>query len=379
MRPFLSIAALPVHCNVLCDTRDAAMAVPKGDLELAVCGNCGHIFNQAFDPMRMAYSVEYENSLHFSGTFQDFSQGLARHLVERYAVRGGRVVDVGCGKGDFLANVCEIGGSQGWGFDLSYSPDAATHPEVAGVQFIRDLYSKEYAYIEPDLLCCRHVLEHIETPRRFLADVSAAIERSANPVIYFEVPNALFTLRDLGIWDLIYEHCSYFTSVSLTELFATSGFEILDLREVYHGQFLAIECRRGQSKIGGHAGEVQAIGELADVFAERFHEKVEDWRARLEGMRAGGKRAVVWGGGSKGVTFLNLFPSAGIDHVVDINPRKQGKFVPGGGQEIVGPGQLQEIAPDVVILMNPVYTREVRSALAELGLAPEICSPTPSS
>ena len=60
--------------------------------------------------------------------------------------------------------------------------------------------------------------------------------------IFFEVPNGLFTLRDKGVWDLIYEHISYFTPASLARAFALSGFEVLDLQEAYDGQYLCLEA-----------------------------------------------------------------------------------------------------------------------------------------
>lgn len=377
VRMFLSLADLPVHCNVLWGTREEALDAPKGRLELGLCANCGHIYNYAFDKALMSYSVEYENSLHFSGTFEAFSQGLANHLVERYGVRGGCVVDVGCGKGDFLATVCATGSNIGWGFDRSYSAEGATHAGVANITFVSEFFSERHSHINADLVCCRHVLEHIEDPRAFLAEFLLALRGSADPVIYFEVPNALFTLRDFGVWDLIYEHCSYFSAASLRRLFATSGFRVLDVREVYGGQFLAIECRRGPSEVTEERSEVDQLSGLAETFSVRFGETVTEWASLLGDLRQREKRSVVWGGGSKGVTFLNLFPKAGIERVVDINPRKQGKFVAGTGQLIIGPERLVEAPPDVVVLMNPMYAEEVRGRLQSLRLVPEFRTPMP--
>jgi len=57
---------------------------------------------------------------------------------------------------------------------------------------------------------------------------------------------------------------------------------------------------------------------------------------------------------------------------IDVNPRKSGRFVPGGGQQIVEPNSLRELHPDVIILMNAIYRDEVASDIARLGLNPEI-------
>ena len=81
--------------------------------------------------------------------------------------------------------------------------------------------------------------------------------------------------------------------------------------------------------------------------------------------------AVVWGAGSKGVTFLNLMNATDvITHVVDINPRKQGMFVAGTGQPIIGPEQLTEVKPDLVLIMNPLYKDEIANQVRSLGLNP---------
>jgi hypothetical protein len=81
-----------------------------------------------------------------------------------------------------------------------------------------------------------------------------------------------------------------------------------------------------------------------------------------------GERVVVWGAGSKGVTFLNTFKDQNlIEYAVDINPRKQGMYIPGTGQKIVSPFFLSEYQPSVIIVMNPIYQDEIEKSLDSLG------------
>ena len=61
-----------------------------------------------------------------------------------------------------------------------------------------------------------------------------------------------------------------------------------------------------------------------------------------------------------------------VEHVVDINSRKQGTFLPGTGQQIVSPDTLIDYRPDVVIVMNPIYQEEVRRDLELRGLGSQI-------
>ncbi|GAI53696.1 unnamed protein product, partial [marine sediment metagenome] len=183
------------------------------------------------------------------------------------------------------------------------------------------------------------------------------------------------TLRVLGIWDLIYEHCSYFSRSSLSCLFTSCGFEVCDLKETYEGQFLCIEALPGEGLGNSRRDPGDYLEELvSDVatFAEKYRRKVEAWRCDLERMGQARRRAVVWGGGARGVTFLNTLKTRDrIEYVVDINPRKQGRYVPGTGQQIVPPEFLRDYQPDVVIVMNPIYKKEIQQTIEELGLATE--------
>ena len=83
------------------------------------------------------------------------------------------------------------------------------------------------------------------------------------------------------------------------------------------------------------------------------------------------KKIVLWGAGSKGVTFLNILNITNqVRHVVDINPRKHGKYIAGTGQEIVHTEFLKSYKPDYIVVMNPIYLNEVQQyANKELGLS----------
>jgi FlaA1/EpsC-like NDP-sugar epimerase len=108
-------------------------------------------------------------------------------------------------------------------------------------------------------------------------------------------------------------------------------------------------------------------------FKANIQERLDNWRATLDLMHKDGRKVVLWGSGSKGVAFLTtLDVSDEIEYVVDINPNKHGTFMAGTGHQIVGPEFLQDYRPDVVIIMNPIYTPEIGSQLAEMGLSVEV-------
>lgn len=364
---------LPVLANGIYPSRKRALEAPRGKIRLALCPSCGHIFNLAFQPELVTYQ-HYENSLHFSPRFQRYVLGLADRLIRRYQLRGKRLVEIGCGDGHFLKLLCTRGNNRGWGFDPACRKHA--RPEEEGtVRILPHTYSSRYRSLQADFYCCRHTLEHLERPRELLQLLREGMDRHRNPFFFFEVPNGLYTFRDLGIWDIIYEHCSYFTPYSFRFLLRSSGYRPLDLRPAYGGQFLTLEAslkdrasaRRTPRIARGH---LDRLVRQTQAFAESYQRKVREWRKRLQEFSASGQRVVLWGAGSKGISFLNLAgPNGPVEYTVDINPRKEGRFVPVTGQRIVPPRFLAEYRPDVVLLSNSLYRREVAKVLAELSLS----------
>jgi SAM-dependent methyltransferase len=367
--PVLALASVPVFCNVTWTTREEALAAPCGDISLRFCGRCGMIYNAAFEPELVRYSPGYENSLHFSPAFRDFAGALARRLIERYDLRGKRIVDVGCGKGEFLQLLCdEATGNRGVGFDPSYAGQAREDGER--LTFVREYYSDAHAATPADLICCRHVLEHLEQPRELLRTLART-----SAVVYFEVPDGDYMLREVAGWDVIYEHASYFTASAVRHLFEDFGFETLDLGSSFGGQYLYLEAARARNgRARRRPAEAGArLAALVERFARRYAEKVERWAGRLAELDSQGRSVALWGAGSKGVTFLSIVPGAsGVELVVDVNERKQGRFVPGTGHEIRAPDAVRDHPPDAVLVMNRLYVDEIRAMLRQLGVSADV-------
>lgn len=372
VEPFLDILDVPVFCNILCETKGEALGIPRGNIQLTFCRKCGHIYNAQFDGQRVQYSQNYENSLHFSPTFQEFARNLASHLIEKYQLFGKKIIEIGCGQGTFLNLLCELGNNWGVGFDKSFRHHQSASSLSDRITLVQDDFSEQASRYEADFTCCRHVLEHIAQPREFLSVVRRSVRSRKDALIYFEIPNGLFTIRELAIWDIIYEHFSYFTRHSLIRLFKSCGFDVRDCFEVYEGQFIGIEAvpmvGAGEPPGNGLVELSQLYKEVV-VFAERFDRKMAAWRDKLEGWESRRQRSILWGAGSKGVTFLNLLKIQElVEYVVDMNPRKQDKFIAGSGQQIVPPAFLQDFQPDLIILMNSIYREEVQRLVNNLGV-----------
>jgi SAM-dependent methyltransferase len=378
MSGFYEMRDAPAHSVLLLTTREATINYPRGDIRLGFCEACGFISNMAVDPSLQEYTSRYEATQAFSSTFNTFARDLASRLVARYGLRDKRIIEIGCGEGEFLALLCELGNNRGLGFDPSFAGDRLSEEARARLTVIPDYYSERHAGERADFICCQMTLEHIEHTHAFVAMLAAATRDQPDTVVFVQVPDVTRILRDVAFWDIYYEHCSYFSPGSLARLFRSHGFDILDLRREYDDQYLMIEARPASGQSDARLALEDDLTALAiDVqrFAERVPRELDAWRRRLQDMRRDGRRVVLWGSGSKGVAFLTtLGISDEIGYTVDVNPHKHGAFMAGTGHEIVGPDFLVEYRPDVVIVMNPVYCDEIRRDLTRRGLAPEMLS-----
>jgi len=378
MVAFYEVHNVPVNSVLLVMTQAEALNFQTGDITLAACPACGFISNITFDEKLTQYSARYEATQGYSPTFNKFHRALAQDLIDRYDLHGKDIIEIGCDKGDFITMLAEMGDNRGVGFDPAYVPGRHPSPAADRLTFIADFYSEKYAGYDADFICCKMTLEHIPNVGEFIATIRRSIGDRPDTVVFFQIPNARYVLSDIAFWDIYYEHCSYFTRGSLARLFRRSGFEVKDLWTAYDDQYLMIEAcpAAGAPNMSPLNGEESPVGALrmVDYFVEHYKARREEWRRELARMKAEGKRVVLWGGGSKGVSFLTTLGLTldDVAYAVDINPIKTGTYMAGTGQEIVAPAFLKEYRPDVVIIMNPVYRAEVTADLTAMGLSPEI-------
>ncbi len=129
--------------------------------------------------------------------------------------------------------------------------------------------------------------------------------------------------------------------------------------------------RRG-SALPSAADRDRQIAAVAG-FADRHFGERTAWRNRIRSLASGGANPVLWGAGSRGVQFLTFAdPDRILSAVVDLNPRKWGRYLPVTAHRVVPPETLTQLQPTVVIITNPAYRTEISGQLAELGVQAEL-------
>ena len=373
--PFYCVAGQPANSVMLCQSFEDATTISRGDIALLHCPFCGFIFNSAYEPQLCIYDRKYEETQAHSHLFKAFDHELATRLLTSYRLYNKIILEIGCGKGDFLNLLCRMGNNRGIGYDPSYvaerSQTAATEQVVIYNRFFPEHYTGE----QPDCIICKMTLEHIGEVHSFLGCVRRAIASGNSPAVFFQVPDVGPILEELRFWDIYYEHCSYFTCESLTRLFQLNGFRVLTVTSGYDRQYLMLEALLQESPAGAVSKSAQEndVMSLTRSFSAAVSQHIRGWQQLLEAWQKRNKKVVLWGGGSKAVAFLATVQCfSAVDGVVDINPHKQGKYLPGSGHQVIAPESLVSVQPDIILVMNPVYMEEIRNQVVGLGIKCEL-------
>lgn len=333
-------------------TLKSALSEQKVTVDLYGCKKCGFVFNADFDVKKTEYSLSYENTQDNSEYFYLYLVRLAERLYKKYRLVDKKIVEVGCGKGHFMKIIYDLGAKDIKGFDPSYVNYDSFIDRLVIKKFLKQENIKEKA----DFIICRHVLEHVLDPNNFILSVAKCL--ADDGVIYFEFPDLEWIVEHEVFFDFFYEHCNYFTKKSVSFLFSKFGFNNIVLNHGLMGQYFQLEISRGVSKDSRSCKSTDF---------DRITKFIDKKSAEYKKMVSVFGRFLIWGAGAKGVTFLNrlnITPSQ-CSYVVDINLNKQNKFIPITGQKIVSPEILKKEKINNIIIMNPVYEKEIKIIAAK--------------
>lgn len=367
----LELEDVPTQDGVLWETVAEALASPLGDIRLALCDRCSYLWNVSHDPGKVSFTG-YDVSLQHSPSFQRFVSDLCRQLVARYDLRGRTILEIGCGRGYFLDEICSLGDNAGVGYDPSY---VVREGEVWASQcwhVVPEAYAEHYLHSDVDFVACRHVLDIIGHQATLLALVRRTLLHRPNSVAYFEVPDARHTLEDRVFWNIVYEHRTWFVPDSARALFDASGLEITDVARCWHDEYLGIEARPiiGPSSYHPVSPNENGLASTLASFGRELGSARAAWTDRAEALVADGRRAAIWGAGARAIGFLSLVPAAvkAVAVAVDINPLRQGLYLPRTAVPVVSPGNLLEDPVDLVLISNPTYANEIAEQARSLGI-----------
>ena len=323
----------PVFQNRAYDSPAEARACVRGDIRLVEDLRTGLVFNEAFDPALMKYDDHYQNEQAKSPVFQSHLEEVAR-IVARHLGREA-LVEVGCGKGYFLELLLAKGLDVA-GFDPAYE---GRNPRI------QKHYFGEGASFQAQGMVLRHVLEHVCDPVGFLRRLRDA--NGGRGQIYVEVPCLDWICRHRAWFDVYYEHVNYFRLSDFRRMFGT----VAAAGRLFGGQYLYVVADLASLRI-----PVRDPGDAASF--------PEDFLRGIAGPPPRPGPAAIWGAASKGVVFALARERMGrpIDVAIDVNPAKQGKYLPATGLRVQSPAEAMAVLPagSTVYIMNSNYLEEIR-------------------
>jgi hypothetical protein len=334
-RPLLRVDHTPPMQNRYYATHEAAVASQTTDVAVAWCCNCLHIsihknHETSFDP-------QYNNEQTFSPAAKAHLQKVARSVAEVVPLDAS-IVEIGCGRGEFLEQLHASGFSNLQGYDpVAPSPTAVIRNE---------LWKPDALGFEVDLFVLRHTLEEIGSFAQFINLIGSQLSPKGH--IYIELTNGLKLAESGNIWSYYPECHNIFSTHSLQKAIAKSGMFIERIVEYDDGNWLGVWVRP-----------------FSSVSAQTLlHDDLKHLTRIVEKLP---KPIVLWGAAGRGgnfVAFLKLGLPV-ISHLADVNESKWGLFIPPYGQSVISPAQVLAIKPATVLVASKKFKQEIMAQLPE--------------
>jgi SAM-dependent methyltransferase len=353
-------------------------------LRVVTCTDCWLVQTEDFAKRDEFFSSDYAYFSSFSQSWLTHSERYVTAMTERFALDADSlVVEIAANDG-YLLQYVRARGIGALGIEPTASTACAARAK--GIEVLEEFFGVALAERlvaegrHADLTAANNVLAHVPDINDFVRGFAVLLKPEG--VATFEFPHLMNLVRD-GQFDTIYhEHYSYLSLTAVQRIFAANGLSVFDVEELStHGGSLRVFAQRADA--GGRAVEpaVQALLEqeaAAGIATPDYYgtlqpraEAIADGlNAFLIEARRAGRRVVGYGAAAKGNTLLNF---AGIrahllPWVVDRNPAKQDKYLPGSRIPVVAEDRIRIERPDYILILPWNLRDEVAE---QLGYARE--------
>lgn len=351
-------------------------------LRVVVCQRCWLVQTEDFAAAEELFDAEYAYFSGFSSSWVSHCERYIDEMVARFSLRTDQhVVEVAANDGTLLKFAADKG-LRTTGIEPTHATaEAARARGLTIVEEFLGLTSGQEICAEhgpADLIAANNVLAHVPDINSFAAGIAALL--SAEGVVTFEFPH-LVNLVELNQFDTIYhEHFSYLSLISVTSILHRAGLRIFDVEELTtHGGSLRVFAQHEQSgtqpvspRVAAMVANETAIGVTTIEYYSGFQHAVEQVKGQalrfLLDAADRGEIVAAYGAAAKGNTLLNY---AGvrpdfIRYVVDRNPAKVGRWMPGSRIPIVDEAILSTDAPDYLVILPWNLRDEVTTQLRDL-------------
>jgi SAM-dependent methyltransferase len=363
LREFLSLGSTPV-ANALVEAGSVHLPDPEYPLSVTFCPHCSLVQLAHELPADALFNADYPYYSSFSDMLVAHSQRHVDELVTRRSLgTNSFVVEIASNDGYLLRRFLDHGVPV-LGVEPTAGPAAAARE--AGVPTLGEFFDAELGAAlraergPADVVIANNVMAHVPDLNGFVAGMAAMV--ADDGVVQIENPGVRYLLEHTEFDTIYHEHFCYFSTIAVDQLLTRHGLHLLDVElfpDLHGGTLRWTAGRTGVPSAAArlHLSEERALG-LAEIGpyedlglrAARTRVELKDLLGRL---RAEGATLAAYGAAAKGATLLNTtgLPPGTIDFVVDRNPHKQGRLMPGVRLPILGPEALLQRYPDYVLLL----------------------------
>jgi 2-polyprenyl-3-methyl-5-hydroxy-6-metoxy-1,4-benzoquinol methylase len=275
----------------------------------------------------------------------------AELFVKKYSLQGKKVVDIGCGDGNYLEYIRDAGAIP-FGVEPARAPAMIARRKVGANRIHLGYVTSENTI--PDgpynAFVTRQVLEHIPALNDFLQGIKLSLAPDAVGLI--EVPNLNNSLANQRFYDFFTEHLNYFTERTLRFALEKNGFKVLELVRSMNDEYL-------------EAYVVIPRSTPLVTFQKSATNLLESLRELLTKNKKNDRKVAVWGAGIKGVTTLAMLQSSDIAYVIDSAPDKRNLYTPVSHLRIIHPEDICHTSVDVIIISAVMYLDEIVTQLRD--------------
>jgi SAM-dependent methyltransferase len=377
--PFLDLGAAPPSNDYLTH-EDLTRGEIHYPLKVMACEQCWLV--QTLDTADAAdlFDEDYAYFSSFSASWLRHAEDYVEKMCARFGLSASsHVVEIAANDG-YLLQYVKSRGIPCTGVEPTASTAAAARAKDIPiiVSFFGVLLAQQMVRdgMQADLTAANNVLGHVPDINDFVAGFAHLLKPEG--VATFEFPH-LLNLIGHNQFDTIYhEHFSYLSLTAVERIFRANGLHVFDVEEIptHGGSLRVFACRADsthhplQSAVQDILGREQAAGltrvETYTLFQTRADKVKDDFLAFLIEAKRAGKSVAAYGAAAKGNTLMNyagVRPDL-IAFVVDRNPAKQGKFMPGSRIPIVNETHIHEQKPDFIVILPWNLREEVMSQLA---------------
>ena len=312
------------------------------DLRLHQCRLCG-MLQLAGEPV--PYYREVVRATRVSQEMREFRIRQFSEWLDKYRLREKRMVEIGCGAGEFLDMMKESGAHP---CGIEYSSELVTAAQREGHRVWKMAIETEDTRIPEgpyDAFYILSFLEHNPAPGMYLRGIANNLTEEAVGLV--EVPDVDMILRENLYSEFIQDHLLYFTEDTLRRLLEWNGFEVLSCASIWHGYVLSAEVRkRKQLNVSGFLKQQEKVRQSVNAF--------------LSAMETQNLTVAVWGAGHQALADLALLDIAPrIRCVLDSAPFKQDKLTPATHIPICSPDVLNQGTIGAVLVIAGSYSSEI--------------------